>query len=284
MTSKIDIQRLPFFLKNHFKLCLGILLTSLTLLSALLYIITPPWPLDASNIANKLQSPNLQHWLGTDIYGRDTLTMLMGSAYNALYVGAIAVGIGMTVGVSLGMLAAFKKGWPDSIIMRLCDFLYAFPAILLAILFTALLGSGITNAIVAIGIANIPTYARLTRNTVRTILPKDFIRAAKALGRTSTGIVRAHICPNLLPLLIIQSSIQLSLAILAEATLTYLGLGTQPPQPSWGRMLNEAQTLLFNAPMLAIIPGCTLALTILGLNQLGDGLRDLLTPKQRPIF
>lgn len=284
MRSKIRTKHLLFFLKNHFKLCLGILLTSMTLLCALLYVIAPPWTLDASNIPNKLQSPSLQHWLGTDIYGRDTLTMLMGSAYNALYVGAIAVGIGMTIGVSLGMLAAFKKGWPDSIIMRLCDFLYAFPAILLAILLTARLGSGITNAIIAIGIANIPTYARLTRNTVLTIIPKDFILAAKALGRTPLGIVRAHICPNLLPLLITQSSIQLSMAILAEATLTYLGLGTQPPQPSWGRMLNEAQTLLFNVPMLAIIPGCSLALTILGFNQLGDGLRDLLSPKQRPIF
>lgn len=284
MIFRTQTQRLLPFLKKNFKLCLGILLTGITLLSALLYLVAPLWSLDASNITDKLQGPSLQHWLGTDIYGRDTLTMLMGSAYNALYVGAIAVAIGMTAGVSLGMLAAFKKGWPDHIIMRLCDFLYAFPAILLAILFTALLGAGITNAIIAIGIANIPTYARLTRNTVRSILPKDFIRAAKALGRNQLGIIRAHIYPNILPLLIIQSSIQLSMAILAEATLTYLGLGTQPPEPSWGRMLNEAQTLLFDTPMLAIIPGCALALTILGLNQLGDGLRDILSPKQHLVF
>lgn len=261
------------------KLWFGGALTLCIVLAALIYTVWQPWPVDAFNLSIKLQGPSAQHWLGTDAYGRDVASLLMGGARNALWVGLVAVSIGLAVGLLLGMLAAFNRGKSDEMIMRTMDFAFAFPAILLAIMLIALFGPGITNAIIAIGIANIPVFTRLTRNAVRSLLPRNFITAARALGRSNWGIVKSHILPNLLPLIIVQASVQFSMAILAEAALSYLGLGTQPPAPSWGRMLSEAQTLLFEAPMLAVIPGVTIALTVLGFNQLGDGLRDWLDPR-----
>ena len=176
-------------------------------------------------------------------------------------------------------LAAARRGWIEELIMRLTDFTFAFPAILSAIMMTAIFGPGIVNSIIAIGIFNIPTFARITRASANAIWAREFILAARAAGKGSFRITLEHVLPNIASALIVQITIQFALAILAEAALSYLGLGTQPPQPSWGRMLNEAQTLLFAAPRLAIFPGVAIAIAVLGLNLLGDGLRDVLDPK-----
>ena len=185
----------------------------------------------------------------------------------------------LLAGGALGLLAAARKGWVEELIMRLSDFSFAFPAILSAIMMTAVFGAGIVNAIVAIGLYNIPTFARVTRASANAVWSRDFILAARSCGKSQWSITFEHVLPNIASVLIVQATIQFAIAILAEAALSYLGLGTQPPQPSWGRMLSEAQTLLFQSPMLAVYPGVVIALAVLGLNLLGDGLRDLLDPR-----
>ena len=179
----------------------------------------------------------------------------------------------------MGLLAAARRGWVEELIMRLSDFTFAFPAILSAIMMTAVFGAGIVNSIIAIGIFNIPTFARITRASANAIWSREFVLAARACGKGPWGITFDHVLPNILSVLTVQVTIRFAIAILAEAALSYLGLGTQPPQPSWGRMLAEAQTLLFQAPLLAVFPGVAIALAVLGLNLLGDGLRDLMDPR-----
>ena len=183
------------------------------------------------------------------------------------------------MGTALGLLAAARRGWVEEAIMRLSDFSLAFPAILSAIMMTAVFGAGIVNAIVAIGIYNIPTFARITRASANAIWSREYIAAARACGKGQMAITLQHVLPNISAVLIVQITIRFAIAILAEAALSYLGLGTQPPQPSWGRMLAEAQTLMFQAPLLAVFPGMAIALAVLGLNLMGDGLRDLLDPR-----
>ena len=207
--------------------------------------------------------------------------MLMVGATNSVVVALVAVGIGLGLGVPLGALAAARRGWLDEAIMRVGDFTFAFPALLSAVMITALAGPGAVNSIVAIGIFNIPVFARLTRGSALVVWQREFILAARAAGKGATRISIEHVLPNIASVLIVQATIQFALAILAEAGLSYLGLGTQPPRPSWGKMLNEAQTLMFSAPRLAVFPGLAIALTVLGLNLLGDGLRDLLDPRLR---
>jgi peptide/nickel transport system permease protein len=194
-------------------------------------------------------------------------------------VGVIAVGIGIGLGVALGLLAAARGGWIDELVMRASDFTFAFPALLTAIMLTAIHGPGLVTSIVAIGIFNIPVFARITRAAAAQVWVREYVLAARACGRGPLAITLDHVLPNIANVLIVQATIQFAIAILAEAALSYLGLGTQPPQPSWGRMLNEAQTLMFQAPLLALWPGLAIALSVLGLNLLGDGLRDLLDPK-----
>ena len=183
------------------------------------------------------------------------------------------------VGTALGLLAAARRGWVEEAIMRFSDFSLAFPAILSAIMMTAVFGAGIVNAIIAIGIYNIPTFARITRASANAIWSREYVAAARACGKGSFAITMQHVLPNISAVLIVQITIRFAIAILAEAALSYLGLGTQPPQPSWGRMLSEAQTLMFQQPLLAVFPGMAIALAVLGLNLLGDGLRDLLDPR-----
>jgi peptide/nickel transport system permease protein len=264
---------------KHRSFFIGALLTMLVIVAAALsWVWTPGSPYEM-DMSAKLQNPSFQHWLGTDPFGRDITSLLLVGARNSILVGVIAVSIGMAAGTSLGLLAAARRGWLEEFIMRLSDFTFAFPAILLAIMMTAAFGAGIVNAIIAIGIFNIPTFARITRASANAVWSRDFILAARACGKGPWRITLDHILPNIMPTLIVQATIQFALAILAEAALSYLGLGTQPPQPSWGRMLAEAQTLLFQAPMLAVYPGVAIALTVLGLNLLGDGLRDLMDPR-----
>ena len=264
---------------RHRSVVIGAVLTLLLLGAAALSLVWTPWSPYEIDMAAKLQLPGAEHWLGTDPFGRDVTSLLLVGARNSILVGVIAVGIGLTVGTALGLLAAARRGWVEELIMRLADFTFAFPAILSAIMMTAVFGAGIVNSITAIGIFNIPTFARITRASANAIWSREFVLAARACGKGPWRITIEHVLPNISSALIVQATIQFALAILAEAALSYLGLGTQPPQPSWGRMLAEAQTLLFQAPLLAVFPGIAIALAVLGLNLAGDGLRDLLDPR-----
>ncbi len=264
---------------GHRSFVLGGLLTLLLLLAAMLSLVWTPWSPYEIDMSAKLLGPSAQHWLGTDPFGRDVSSLLLVGARNSILVGVIAVSIGLCTGTALGLLAAARRGWLEELIMRLSDFSFAFPAILSAIMMTAVFGAGIVNAIIAIGIHNIPTFARITRASANAIWSREYVLAARACGKGPWRITLDHVLPNILSALIVQATIQFALAILAEAALSYLGLGTQPPQPSWGRMLAEAQTLLFQAPLLAVFPGIAIASAVLGLNLLGDGLRDLLDPR-----
>ena len=259
----------------------GLAITVLLVAVALLSLVWTPYAVDAIDIPAKLQGPSAAHWLGTDQFGRDVLSRLMAGAVNSLAVSLVAVGIGAGLGVPLGALAAARRGLVEEVVMRFNDFTFAFPALLSAVMITAILGPGAVNSIIAIGIFNIPVFARLTRGAALSLWKRDFVLAARVAGKGRTRITVEHILPNIASLLIVQMTIQFALAILAEAGLSYLGLGTQPPAPSWGKMLNEAQTLMYLAPQLAIFPGLAIMLTVLGLNLLGDGLRDLLDPRLR---
>jgi len=264
---------------RHRSFVIGAVLTLLLVLAALLSYAWTPWPPNDMDMANKLAGPTAKHWLGTDAFGRDVASLLLVGARASIMVGVIAVGIGLVIGTALGLLAAARRGWVEEAIMRLTDFSLAFPAILSAIMLTAVFGAGIVNAIIAIGIYNIPTFARITRGSANAIWSREYIAAAQACGKGAFSITVQHVLPNIAAVLIVQSTIRFAIAILAEAALSYLGLGTQPPQPSWGRMLSEAQTLMFQQPLLAVWPGMAIALAVLGLNLLGDGLRDLLDPR-----
>jgi peptide/nickel transport system permease protein len=231
------------------------------------------------DIPGKLQPPSAAHWLGTDSLGRDIASQLLVGAQNSIVVGVIAVGIGLGFGVLLGCIASARRSWVEELIMRGSDFAFAFPALLLAIMLTAIYGPGLVMSIVAIGIFNIPVFARITRGSANAVWAREFVLAARTAGKGPVRITLDHVLPNIASVLIVQATISFATAILAEAALSYLGLGTQPPQPSWGRMLNEAQTLMFQAPLLAVYPGVAIVLSVLGLNLLGDGLRDLMDPK-----
>jgi peptide/nickel transport system permease protein len=264
---------------GHRSFMLGAVLTLMLLLAALLSYWWTPGSAHDMDLEAKLAPPGALHWLGTDAFGRDVASMVLVGARSSILVGVIAVGIGLSIGVLLGLVAAAFRGWVEEAIMRLADFSFAFPALLSAIMLTAVFGAGIVNAIIAIGIFNIPTFARITRASAKAVWAREYVLAARACGHGRASITWHHVLPNILPVLVVQATIQFALAILAEAALSYLGLGTQPPQPSWGRMLSEAQTLMFQAPLLAVWPGMAIAVSVLGLNLLGDGLRDLLDPR-----
>ncbi len=258
---------------------IGFLIAVAILLTALASLVYTPYDPNRMNLSVRFQGPGQAHWFGTDQYGRDIFSRVMKGSVNSIIVGLVAVSIGMGFGIFLGSLAAFYKRWIDEAIMRISDVLYGFPAVLSALLLTSILGPGIVNSMIAIGIFNIPIFARLTRATSLSVWSRDYVTSARAIGRSDTGIVIRYILPNILSALIVQGTVQFAVAILAEAALSYLGLGTQPPHASWGRMLNEAQTYMGTSAWLAIFPGCAIALSVLGFNLLGDGLRDLLDPK-----
>ena len=263
----------------HRSFAIGGALTLLLAGAALLSLVWTPWSPYEIDLAKKLQTPSAAHWLGTDTLGRDVASLLLVGARNSILVGVIAVGIGLVVGTAFGLLASARRGWVEELIMRVADFGFAFPAILSAIMMTAVFGPGIVNSIIAIGIYNIPTFARITRASANVVWASEYVLAARAAGKGRFRITIEHGLPNIASVLIVQGTIRFAIAILAEAALSYLGLGTQPPQPSWGRMLSEAQTLLFQAPRLAVFPGLAIVFAVLGLNLLGDGLRDLFDPR-----
>ncbi|MBT9141790.1 MAG: Glutathione transport system permease protein GsiD [Dehalococcoidia bacterium] len=257
----------------------GFVLSIVVVLLAAISLVWTPHDPNLMNADRRFESPSLSHPLGTDHFGRDTLSRVMVGAVKSIIVGLIAVAIGMSLGVSLGLASAYYGKLVDESIMRFADLLFGFPAVLTAILITSIRGPSLINGMLAIGIFYIPIFARLTRVVAMTIWEQEFIAAARASGISEWDITLHHILPNILAPLLIQGTIQFAVAILAEAGLSYLGLGTQPPHASWGRMLSESQTFIFLAPWLSIIPGMAIAWAVLGFNLLGDGLRDTLDPK-----
>ncbi|MGO4664823.1 ABC transporter permease [Bosea sp. 2YAB26] len=261
---------------------IGFALTGIIVAGALLSYVWTPYPPTQMMILNRLKPPSATNWFGTDQFGRDVFSMIMVGARNSLAVGLGAVGFGLVLGTTLGLLAAIRRdGFLDNLIMRTADFTHAFPAVLTAIMITAIAGPGMLNAIVAIGILNLPYFARLARGVAIQVWTRDYIQAARAAGLDNVQISVRHVLPNVAGVIVVQATIQFALAILAEAGLSYLGLGTQPPNPSWGRMLNEAQTFMAVQPWLAIFPGAAIAIAVLGFNLLGDGLRDAIDPRLR---
>lgn len=261
---------------------IGAAITAIFVLAALISFVWTPYGAAVQDIPNKLEPPSAAHWLGTDHFGRDTLSMIMVGARTSIAVALVAVGLGALVGTPLGLAAATRRGsLLDEVIMRGNDLVFAFPALLIAILITAVFGPGAVNAIIAIGIFNIPVFARLSRGAALSLWQREFVMAARVSGKGAFRISAEHILPNILNTLIVQATIQFSLGILAEAALAYVGLGTQPPTPSWGKMLSDAQTMIALAPHVALVPGLAIVLTVFGVNLMGDGLRDIFDPQLR---
>jgi peptide/nickel transport system permease protein len=266
-----------FFININFTV--GFVMSFVVVFMAVTSLAWTPYEANSMNAPLRLNAPSPTHPLGTDQYGRDILSRVMVGAVNSIIVGLVTVAIGLSIGVLLGLASAYYGKLVDESIMRLSDLLFAFPAVLTAILITSVFGPSMINAMLAIAIFYIPVFARLTRAVSMTVWNREFIAAARSSGISEWMITWRHVLPNILSPLIIQGTIQFAVAILAEAGLSYLGLGTQPPHASWGRMLNEAQTYMSSAPWLAIFPGVAIAWAVLGFNLLGDGLRDTLDPK-----
>ena len=286
MTMRVDLpdETLVSVLRKAFRnrsFLIGFVISVAVAAIALASYVWTPYDVARLVIADKTQPPSTIHWFGTDHFGRDILSMIMVGARNSIAVALVAVGIGMGVGVPLGAFAAARGGIADEMLMRVNDLVFAFPALLSAFMITAIFGPGAFNAIIAIGIFNIPVFARVARAGALAIWPREFILAARAAGKGTTQITVEHILPNIATLLLVQGTIQFALGILAEAGLSYVGLGAQPPMPSWGRMLFDAQTRMVTAPWMAIFPGMAIVITVLGLNLLGDGIADILDPKSR---
>jgi peptide/nickel transport system permease protein len=262
-------------------LVVGAVLVGIVVVLALVSLVWTPFPPGKINAPDRLLGPTWRHPMGTDKFGHDVLSQIMQGARLTLYVGVVAVGVSGLIGIPLGLVAAVRGGWLDETIGRIADVAFAFPAILLAVILAAAYGASTTTAMVAIGIANIPVFARITRNEARRVLATEFVLAARTSGRSRTAITTRHVLPNIAPTLIVQATILFAIAVLAEAALSYLGLGTPRTTPSWGRMLFESKELYGEHFNLALWPGLFIAIAVMGFNLLGDGLRDALDPRLR---
>lgn len=262
-------------------LYVGGALVGLTAAMALVSLVWLPHDPIETNVLHRFQGPGAEHWLGTDQFGRDLFSRILAGARTTLAVGVAAVGFGVTFGAVIGGGAAFLGRWTDELLMRVMDAVGAYPPVLSALLLASVMGPGAVSGTLAIGIASVPVFARLTRASILSLRAADFVEAARALGASDARIVARHLWPNTSGVLLVQATITFAHAVLAEAALSYLGLGTQPPAPGWGRMLREAQDFLMFSPYPAVFPGVAIALTVLGLNLLGDGLRDRLDPRTR---
>jgi peptide/nickel transport system permease protein len=271
------VPRRRFFARAN--LWIGLIGTLFFLALALASLVWTPYPIAAIDINARFLPAGGAHWLGTDFFGRDLFSLVMSGALTSFIVAAIAVGIGVAIGVPLGLTAAAWGGWVEWLVLRVNDFVFAFPALITAILITAIFGPGAINAMIAIGIFNIPVFARVTRGGALSLKTLDFVAAARLAGLGSWAIATKHLLPNIASLIIVQATIQLSLGILAEAGLSYIGLGTQPPATSLGLMLADAQSYFLIHPWLAIVPGVSIVLIVIALNLAGDGLRDALDPR-----
>ena len=260
-------------------LVIGGVLVGLVVAAALLSFLWTPYDPTRVQAVDRLQGPSGAHWLGTDKFGRDVFSQLVVGARTTLFVGVVAVGIAAVVGTPLGIVAGMARGWVSEVVLRLNDLLLAFPALLLAIMFGAVFGASTLTAMVAIGIATVPAYARLARAATLQVMSTEYVLAARVSGRGPVAVGVRHVLPNITGLLLVQSSVLFGIAVLAEAALSFLGFGTRPPTPSWGRLLQEAQELLYVAPRLSLLPGLAIALAVLGFNLLGDGLRDRFDPR-----
>jgi peptide/nickel transport system permease protein len=236
------------------------------------------------DVAARLQPPSLEHWFGTDDLGRDILSRIILGASVSLRVGFLAVGIALVVGATIGLLAGFYGRWVDDALMRFMDMLFAFPAVLLAIAVLAVRGPGSGNTALAIAIVYVPIFARVTRASVLGVREEVYVRASRSVGASDWRLLTRHVLPNAAPPIIVQTSISLAFAVLAEAALSFLGLGTQPPNPSWGLMLAEGRGYIELAWWIAFFPGMAIFVTVLCFNLLGDGLRDVLDPRQRTLM
>ncbi|MCX4831067.1 ABC transporter permease [Streptomyces sp. NBC_01016] len=256
----------------------GIVVALVVAMALLSFVWTPHDPI-LVNPAVRLQQPSADYWFGTDKFGRDVFSQILIGSRTTLYVGLVAVGVAAVIGVPLGILAGMGSRWFGELLMRGNDLILAFPALLLAIMFAAVYGAGTVVAMVAIGIASIPNFARLIRGGTLQVMGTEYVMAARSAGRRPFAIALRHVLPNVSSLVIVQASVGFAIAVLAEAALSFLGFGTPPPTPSWGRMLQESQELLGTAPRLAVFPGLAIAVAVLGFNLLGDGLRDRFDPK-----
>lgn len=269
------------FLLRRPTFSIGLAITLMLIAIALLSLVWTPLSPTKMQIVHKLKPPLAQGLLGTDQFGRDVASMLMVGAWNSLSTSLLAVAIGASLGTGVGVIVAAIRGVTETIVMRVCDIIFAVPPILSAMLLGAFIGSGRFTAIIAIAVFMVPVFARLTLGAARQIWTRDYVTAAVGMGRNRAKITVVHVLPNIANQIIVQVTIQLGLAILTEAGLSFLGLGMPPPAPTWGRMLSDAQTFLGQAPWLALLPGLAIALAVMGLNMLGDGLRDLLDPRDQ---
>lgn len=267
-------------LKRNKVALLGALIVVILLFTALAAPLIAPYdPVHDGSLKERLQPPSSKHWLGTDKLGRDIFSRIVYGARISVEVGVISVGIALIVGTLMGALGGYYGGWLDSILMRIVDIMLAFPSVLLAIAIMAVLGPSLENAMVAIGLVNVPSFARVVRSTVLAVKATEYIEAAKAIGARDARIIFRHILPNCIAPIIVTATLGIGTAILDAAGLSFLGLGAQPPTPEWGAMLADTRDLLLKAPWVAIFPGIAIMLNVLGFNLLGDGLRDALDPR-----
>ena len=267
----------------HPQLVVGAVLVGLVVAMALVSLVWTPFDPVRAVPAIRLQGPSATHWFGTDRLGRDVLSQVMAGSRITLYVGVVAVGISAVVGVPVGIVAGMRGGVPGAVLMRGADVLLAFPGLLLALILGAAFGTGTTTAMVALGIGAIPAFARVARSATLQVMRTDYVLAARAANRTAWAIAWRHVLPNIAGIVVVQCSVTYGLAVLAEAALSFLGLGTAPPTPSWGRMLQDSQQFLGVHDNLALAPGIAIAVAVLGFNLLGDGLRDVLDPRLKGV-
>jgi peptide/nickel transport system permease protein len=259
----------------------GMVITVLMVVAALLAPLLAPAAPDAMDPSARLAPPTLSHPFGADDFGRDLLSRVLFGTRISIQVGVVAIAMSTALGLLIGLIAGYARGPIDAILMRVMDVVMAFPSVLLALFIMAVLGSSLQNVVIAVSVAYVPFFARITRSQVLTLGEAPFVEASRAAGASHGRVMARHVFPNIVPLLIVQATTNLAFAILAEASLSYLGLGTQPPEPSLGRMLTEARPWLNQAPWLAVFPGLALTGLVVGSNLLGDALRDALDPRMR---
>jgi len=257
----------------------GLIIVALVALTAALADLIAPYNPSQIQPVGVLSAPNQLHLLGTDAIGRDVLSRIILGSRVSILAGAVSVGVALSLGVLIGLVAGYNGGWIDDVLMRMVDALYSFPALLLALAITAILGPGLTNVMLAIGIVFTPAFARLVRGQALSVRERDFVTAARVTGAGPWRIMGRHIWPNITAPIIVQASLQVAAAIVIEAGLSFLGLGVQPPAPSWGSMLKEGYQYMEQAPWLAFAPGAAIFVTVLAFNLFGDGLRHALDPR-----
>lgn len=294
MTDHVETQNPPDDTRGRIAAWRLLLSNPVTVVSAVILLLVAvialiggwlaPYGINDTNVANALQPPNGTHWLGTDELGRDIFSRILVATQVSLRVALVSVAIALAGGLVIGVVAGYVRGWIDTVLMRVVDVMFAFPVLLLALAIVAILGPGLTTTMLAIGIVYTPIFARVARAATLGVAVEPFVQVSKTMGTGGGFILARHILPNIAGTMIVQTSLSLAFALLAEAALSFLGLGVQPPQPSWGRMLFDAQGFLGQAWWMSVFPGAAIFVTVLAFNLAGDGLRDVLDPKQRTML